>query len=56
MDKNHQNHSSDNIELIPQTSAAGAVPESNTVPLPSSLPNAIWRKMTIEQKWGESCC
>ncbi|GAQ11594.1 hypothetical protein ALT_8915 [Aspergillus lentulus] len=56
MDKNHQNHSSDNIELIPQTSAAGAVPESNTVPLPSSLPNAIWRKTTIEQKWGESCC
>ncbi|RHZ53906.1 putative plasma membrane protein Pth11-like [Aspergillus thermomutatus] len=56
VDKKHQDHSSDNIELIPQTSVADAVPETNTVPLPSSSPNAIWRKTTIEQKWGESCC
>ncbi|GIK02957.1 hypothetical protein Aspvir_007022 [Aspergillus viridinutans] len=54
--KKHQGHSSDNIKLIPQTSVADAVPETNTVPLPSSPPNAIWRKMTIEQTWGESCC
>ncbi|PKX89794.1 putative plasma membrane protein Pth11-like [Aspergillus novofumigatus IBT 16806] len=56
VDKKHQNHSSDNIELLPQTSASGAVPETNIVSPPSSPPNAIWRKTTIEQKWGESCC
>lgn len=54
VDRKHQNHNSDNIELIPQTSAAGVVPETYPVSPPSSSPNAIWRITTIEQKWGES--
>jgi hypothetical protein len=49
VNQKHQDHSSDNINLI-------AVPETNTVPLPSSAPNAIGRKVTIGQKWGDSCC
>ncbi|KAH2314271.1 hypothetical protein KXV64_004001 [Aspergillus fumigatus] len=54
VDRKHQNHNSDNIELIPQTSAAGVVPETYPVSPPSSSPNAIWRITTIEQKLGES--
>ncbi|GFF35095.1 hypothetical protein IFM51744_02668 [Aspergillus udagawae] len=56
VNQKHQDHSSDNINLILQTSVADAVPETNTVPLPSSSPNAIGREVTIGQKWGDSCC
>ncbi|GIC94346.1 putative plasma membrane protein Pth11-like [Aspergillus udagawae] len=54
VNQKHQDHSFDNINLILQTSAADVVPETNSVPLPSSSPNAIGQKWANQDHWVPS--